>query len=438
MAGFLGMRGTGDWATDQRPKNWREMILRLYPNGQAPLTAMMSKMKTETVNDPEFYWWTKSLPNQAGAVTGTYTDSGLSVAYTSGGLSGDFLFIKMSAATISEIRIGHQVLLRDASDLDVDVVAKVVDRDVNGASSYAKVKLLEDDDNSANGDLSDADRVLVIGNVNSEGSASPDPISYDPTKWHNYTQIFKTPLEITGTAIETKLRTNPQAYQELKREILELHSIEMEKAFLWSVPTESTGDNGKKERTTLGIIPAIKGGYTGQGGSAGTTSYYPSESSWSGETWLQGGEDWLDTQLEAIFRYGKQQKLAICGDQALMAINKLIKNSGDHSFTPTTAAYGIKVREWHTPLGTINLMTHPLFNYETTNRKSMVIIEPENLRYRPIKNRDTKFYKDDLKKNTGWTMRDGLKEEFRTEAGLEYHFPIAWGYLTGLGDDNTA
>lgn len=52
--GFLGMRGTGDWVTAQRPKNYREFLLFLYPNGQLPLTAMMSKMKSESVDDPEF------------------------------------------------------------------------------------------------------------------------------------------------------------------------------------------------------------------------------------------------------------------------------------------------------------------------------------------------------------------------------------------------
>jgi len=52
--GFLGMRGTGDWVTDARPKNYRETMLFLYPNGDLPLTAMMSKMKNEKVDDPEF------------------------------------------------------------------------------------------------------------------------------------------------------------------------------------------------------------------------------------------------------------------------------------------------------------------------------------------------------------------------------------------------
>ena len=33
---FLGMRGTGDWVDDQRPMNWRENILYLYPNGMTP------------------------------------------------------------------------------------------------------------------------------------------------------------------------------------------------------------------------------------------------------------------------------------------------------------------------------------------------------------------------------------------------------------------
>ena len=35
-----GLRGTGDWATDERPKNFREMILWRNPNGMAPLTAL--------------------------------------------------------------------------------------------------------------------------------------------------------------------------------------------------------------------------------------------------------------------------------------------------------------------------------------------------------------------------------------------------------------
>jgi hypothetical protein len=58
MPAIAGLRGTGtaDWGTDERPKNFREMILWRNPNGSAPLTALMSKMRSESTDDPEFAW----------------------------------------------------------------------------------------------------------------------------------------------------------------------------------------------------------------------------------------------------------------------------------------------------------------------------------------------------------------------------------------------
>lgn len=430
---FLGMRGNGDWVTDQRPKNWRETVLYLYPNGSAPLTAMLSMIGSERTDDPEFNWWTKSLPDQAGTITGLYTDTGLSVAYTSGGVLGDTIYVKMALADVGQFRVGHQVLLRDSSDLTVDVVGKVTARVDNGASSYVAVLLLEADDNSTTYDLSDADRIMVIGNINAEGAGMPDAIAYDPTKWYNYTQIFRTPLEITRTAALTRLRTGDQK-KEAKREALEMHSIEMEKNLLFSLPTERVGDNGKPERTTLGLINAIKGGYTGHGGAAGTVNNFTTDTDYTGETWLSKGEDWLDEQLEIIFRYGDNEKMCLCGNAVLLGINRLVKAGGNFDFTPMTASYGINVLKWVTPFGTIFLKSHPLFNTEPTLRGTGIIFEPRNLKSRIIT--DTTFYDDDLKKNTGYTRRDGTKEEYLTEMGLEYHHPVGWGYLTGFNQDN--
>ena len=49
---FLGMRGTGDWVTNQRPENWRQQFFKLYPNGDAPLTAILSMLDEEPTDDP--------------------------------------------------------------------------------------------------------------------------------------------------------------------------------------------------------------------------------------------------------------------------------------------------------------------------------------------------------------------------------------------------
>lgn len=425
MAGFLGMRGTGDWATDQRPYNWRDVILRLYPNGDAPLTAIMAKMKSEKTDDPLFNWWTKGLPTQRAAITDIYSDAALSSAYASGATAGSVVYASMTAAYASHFRIGHQVLFRYSSDYRYDINAKVIAVLSNGASSYVGCKLLQADSSTY---LASCDTLLVIGNINSEGAPMPDAITYDPTKLYGYTQIFRTPLEITRTARKTRLRTG-DAYKEMKREALELHSIEMEKAFLFGYPTENTGDNGKKERTTAGIVYWINN-YSGI-----TSSFVTDTSIATGKTWNSGGEEWLDYYLEQIFRYGSEDRLAFCGSGVLLAINKLVKQGGNYTFTPKTGSYGIKVMEWVTPFGTINLKRHPLFSYEATNANSMLIIAPEQLVYRYID--DTTFYDDPEKKNTGYTRRDGTKEEFLTECGLELHHPSMFGWLHGFGDDNT-
>ena len=432
---FLGMVGTGDWATDQRPYAWDNALMRIYPNGTAPLTAIMSMMKAERATDYQFHWWTKTLAQQAGAVTGVYTDVTLSTAYVSGGVAGDTVFVKMAAALVSEIRAGHQVLLMDASDDTMRVVGKVTARQANGASSYVAVELLEADDNSSSGDLSDCDRIMVIGNINAQGAAMPDAISYNPDKWYNFTQIFRTPLEITRTARLTTLRTG-DAYTEMKREALELHGLEREKAYLFGIPTEGTGDNGKPVTTTLGLIPAIIGGQTGQlSGAAGTVKNFTTDTAFSGKTWLQGGEDFLDTYLEQIFRYGDSEKMALCGNLALQGINKIVKTGGDYSYTPMTADYGININRWTTPFGSIYFKTHPLFNQEASFRRSMVIFEPRNIKRMYLT--QTTFYDDPEKKNTGYTRRDGTKEEFLTEDGFKYFGIHGWGYLTGIGSDNS-
>ena len=425
---FLGMRGTGDWATDERPLNWRQGILRLYPNGAAPLTGLLSKMGSERVNDPQFHWWTKTLAAQGGAVTGVFTNAGLSNAYVSGGVVGDTVYFKMAELVSSEFREGHQVLLRDADHIDVDVNGKVTAVVKNGASSYIAVKLLEADDNGASTDLSDCDTALIIGNINAEGAPIPSSLVYDPTKWFNYTQIFRNSLEITRTARRTMLRTE-DSYKEAKRESLEYHSIEMEKAFLFGIRSENTGVNGKPERTTMGLIPATKAG------APNNTSDFTLSAAYSGQLWLEGGENWLDSMLEVIFRYGSMEKMAFIGSAALLGINRLAKSSGQIQLTPMTVSYGLKVMEWITPFGVIYLKTHPLFSYEATTRNAMIVFEPMNLKYRFID--DTTFMSaPDNEVDSSHERFDGTMEEWLTECGLEYHHPTTFGWLTGIGNNN--
>ena len=434
---FLGMRGTGDWVANEVPEDWREAILYLYPNGDAPLTAILSKIDSEETESDTFHWWTQALSRWGGSFTAgeLYTDALLSSVYTSGGVQGDTVYIKLAEAVADMFRVGHQALIRDASDLDVDVNGKVTAVVKAGAVSYVAVKLLEADNNSSNGDLSDADTVLVIGNINAQGAFTPDSISLDPVEFSNFTQIFRDPLSLTRTARKTRYRTGDK-YRKMKREALEMHAVNMEKAFFWGVKSSSTGSNNKPEKTMDGIVRMIRTN------ASGNVSNWKLDADFGGQTWLQGGESWLNTQLETIFRNGGSEKIAFCGSGFLKAINDLALNGAHINITPESVSYGIKVRQWLTPYGTLFLKLHPLFSHETTNRSSAVIVEPRLLTFRYID--DTMFFgEENMMKNnrssagSGKRM-DGTEEEYLTEAGLEYHHPEAFGYLFGVGVTNTA
>lgn len=412
---FLGMRATNDFTVEgQRPKNWRETLLRLYPNGKAPLTALTALMKTESTDDPEYNWFCKVLPTQAGILTGMYTNAGLTTEVNATGTAGTTYYAKLSELEAKQFMPSHTVLIRSESTTSFDTVAIVEDVTLAGANSYLKVKLLED----SHGVLSidNVDRVLIIGSANAEGAMIGQAIAYDPYKVHNYTQIFRNALEITRTADKTRLRTG-DAYKEAKREALELHSIEMEKAFIFGVPSENIGANGKPLRTTGGLIWAIKN-------HGGLVDSFPDAS-----TWMDDGLDWLDEKFMQLFRYGETDKLAFVGDGALMAINKLARKYGTWNYTVTTKQFGIQVAELICPFGSLTMKTHPLFSHEPTNQNSMLIFEPKNVKYRYIT--DTTFHKDD--EEHGHNRYDGKKEEYLTEAGLEYHFPQGWAWLNNVG-----
>jgi len=429
MSFFLGMRGTNDWTADQRPNSWRDQILYLYPDGDAPLTAMLSKLKSEKTDSPEFYWWTKTLSSVGVDVLGIYTDAVMTVAYAGGGATGNTVYVNLSAADVVRFRPGHQVLFRYSSDSTLDLVGKVTSRNENGANSSIGVLLLEDDDNSTQGkDLSDVDRLLVIGNINSEGAEMPQSVAQDPIKMYNFTQIWRTPLELTRTALRTRLRTGEQ-YQQAKAEALEQHSIEMEMSMLFGIRTERTGDNGKPERTTMGLIPGVRSG------APGNILDYRLDSDYSADTWITSGEVWLDDAFRRLSLYGSMdRKVCFCGAGALHGIMRLAKNGGQINLQPGDMGYGIKTMEWITPFGSLQLKTHPLFNHEETLQNAMLFFEPKNLNQQVID--DTDFYGDGEKQNTGHNRIDGIKEEYLTELGLEYHFPETMGILYGVGQDN--
>lgn len=434
--GFLGMRVTGSWPENVQPENYRQMLMLFNPNGMAPLLAVQSFLKQEKTDDPTIHWYTKTLATQR--ATGTagsfvYTDSLLSSAYTSGGVAGTVVFVKTSLAQCKHFRAGHTVMLRLSTDYRYDCRGIVNDVSHNGASSYVSVTLREADPIS--GGLALVDTILVIGNSNAEAGSAPSAISYDPAPFDNKCQIFWTTLEISRRMLNTKLRAF-DAYQELRREAMQYHGLEMERSLIHGKKFDGTGTNGKPQTEMDGYRSFIT-----TNAAANVKDFMnTTDTAYAGKTWLQAGAEFLDEMVYVASDFGKAgtnvERLGLCGRDALRGVNRLARHLGWKVLDQMTTKFGMKVTRWETPLLDVYLKTTASFSFEPTDLNTVMLIDPKLFVGRVLT--DTRFLPDKTYDSGGFTAIDGKKEGWLTDMSFEIHNPLAGSIMYNVGKDNTA
>ena len=376
------------------------MILWRQPNGMAPLTALMSKMKKETTDDPEFSWYEEELaPIRITVNYSTNYTAGATTLVVDGGdaldlVAGDLLLVEGAEGTTYPDEIITVSSVTNSTTI-------VVTRGSAGSTAAA---------------INDNVYLTKIGNAYAEGTTSPTATTRNPTKLTNYCQIFKTAYELTNTAKETNLRTGDAKQNDKKRRMFD-HSVALEMAFLFGkAKGDATGANGKPLRYTGGLLNFLVTGATGRVDAA---------TAMVGST---GINTLLDT-IYPIFDYNTasgagDERIVFAGNGALNAINKACKAAGDVNFGEVVKVYGMNLTKLVTPQGTLYFKSHPLMNVNTRFTNSMFIIDPTAIKYRPLRNRDTKFM-DNIQANDA----DTNKGMWLTEAGVEFNHMKTMMYL---------
>jgi hypothetical protein len=393
MTFFAGLRGTGSFGTDERPKSFREMILWLNPNGTAPLFALTSKAKMEAVNDPEFSWWEETNGILRLHVNGALISTDTTLVVDADALQlipGDILYVEPATEVAA---YGGEMIRVTAIASDTSCT---IQRGVAGTSAAA---------------ISDDGYLTRIGNAQSEGNTSTTSSSTNPTKIKNYTQIFKTPYQITKTALVPDYRTGDPRKNEQKRKSFQ-HAEKIEEALLWGKAYETTdASNGSMPlRYTQGLRDFVSTHRT-------VFTVTPTE----------------DTFLDAVypvFDYDAggagNERIIFAGNVAINMLNKLAKNAttSQVNFDGVVEFYGMRLQRWIIPQGTLYLKSHPLLNVHPIYQASMFVVNPAGIIYRPLKGRDTKLEKD-IQPNDA----DYIKDQWITECGFEFHFEKTMAYL---------
>ncbi len=398
MTAVAGLRGSGDWATDERPKDFREMILWRNPNGNAPIFALSSKGAKDTPADPEFSWWDETLGHlrfQINGVMNTTTttdfvidsaDPSTSAPANDWGeadhlVPGDLLLVEKTETSSYD----NEIIMVSAITDSQNFSAK---RGQAGTTAAA---------------IPDNSYLTKIGNAFSEGSSKAAAASRNPTKYTNYCQIFKTTYEATKTAAKIRnLRTGNLLKNEKLRKSFD-HSRDIEMSYLFGVASETTGANGKPLRFMGGLrhfIPAAR-----------QTVFTTSPT--------------ITTFLNAVypvFDYDTpagDQRILMCGNGMLNNINLLAKSDGQIQFDQVVKMYGMNLRRYILPQGELYIKSHPLMNMHGRWSNSGLVLDMSSIRHRPFRETTT----EDNIQTPGDDTHEG---QWVSEIGLE----VRYGGLT--------
>ncbi len=256
------------------------------------------------------------------------------------------------------------------------------------------------------------DNVLIIGNVNEEGSGTRTVLTTTEVKITNYCQIIKTPWEITGSLDATALYGGPDAAYQAKKMAAQ-HAFEQERAFLFGTKRSTTAPAGisstaRALRATGGIFYWLTTNKVAVGGTLTHSS--------------------MESLAQKVFRFNTTgEALLLCGRTVMSQIDNIAEARIET--VPAADTYGVKMRRYVTGHGDFMIKIHDLLINDYAGVG--IAVDMSNIQKRFTVNHEGK--RDALlRMNIQSPDADSQKAEYLSEVGLHVHREKAHGLLTGV------
>lgn len=354
--------------------------IALLEPSKTPFLTLMSKINKKTAHNTEFNWLEDELQGRWDAVN---LAAGYDAAATEITVDTGTVF---SAGDIVKVpRTGEALLVTAVATNKLTVV--------RGYGVTAAAAIVDDDP------------LVVIGQTFLEGGLSATPKSVLTVTKSNYTQIFKTAIKVTKTQEATKLYGgSDRAYQRKKKAIE--HAIDISRtAWFGEKKQEISGETVR--RTTAGVISLLGSSVPTYDASGSLTE-----------------KNFEKLFMEQAFQYGSKTKVLFAAPRVISVINSWGKEK--MQVDNQSKEYGLAIMRYESAHGTLKIVREPLFE-GTVYGKMGVVLDLENVKYRPLNGRDTK-----METNIQAPDEDSYKDQLITEAGFEVQLPKTHAILKGV------
>lgn len=392
MANTTGYRDTATVESTILARDIRAGILTYDPD-VTPFLVLSSKLNggsAETVN-PKFEWYEED--REVRRDTSTTTGTGTTLAVTDGTLwNPEEVWVNT--------RTGEGFRVVSISTNNVTVV-----RNLAGAGAVP---------------CNSGDEYLKIGVSKMEGDTSVIAHSGNPTQKFNYTQIFERTASETRTAKNTANYTTPGDWERRRQRMIYEYKLDKEAAYLWGVAAARDTTGTHPRTLTRGIRSTIATNVKNFSGTMTEAEFFDA--------------------FDAAFRYSSpgNTKFGLAGRTPVSVIGGFPRGKLE-VIDPNPDTYGLSTMKYRHQHGTLNLMTHNLFNdspgangvagYST----EIIIVDMGSggnslVRERYLTNSDT-MINENIQEND----RDGRKDNVISESGLQTGLEKQHALWQGIG-----
>lgn len=383
--------------TELNKRSFAATMLRLFPDGAAPIFALTSQTGRSRAVSSTHGYFTKTLvfasaqlDNAAGNLS---TDLTLTIDANTSLVANMVLYVP---------RTKENMRIASVTSTTVIVVTRAFGRVAAAA-------------------LLDNEPMVVVGSAFPEGSARPTARGLTTVFVSNFTQIFRNAWAVTDTARASATEMGFTNIAESRKDCALLHSVEIESAILFGqAKMDTTG--AQPLHATQGIIDAIE-------------QYAPANVTTAGAT---TNMTQLETALEPSWKFShdlgdSRQRVAFGGSTAMKVFNQIARLNGTVQIMPMQNTFGFRFKTFEFYKGTLNLIEHPLLNGIPGMSKLMITVDMPALKLAYMEGRDTRaeeFGGSSSNNNANGVDADG--GSLTTEFAVELLNPAGCGIIYNL------
>jgi hypothetical protein len=393
MAILGGMFNTTQNPVELNQRSFSETILRLFPNGSAPMFALTSQSGKSKAKASTHGYFSKTMSFNRITLTAASlaASTNLQIASTAG-------------------MVGSMVMFNTRTRENVRVTAVVDGSNLTVVRGFGRVA-------AANMNIGDV--LIQVGTAFEEGSNRPPARRLQTTYVPNYTQIFRNAWALTDTARASLSEAGYSNITEDKKECSMFHSVDIESAIIWGqAKMDTTGST--PIHSTQGVLDAIEQYAGANSNTAAATTNYSQ----------------LVSLVEPAFEYSTdmsnpKDRVAFCDKTALKVLNDVGRKSGQVQINNAQTSFGMRFTQFNFYKGTINLIEHPLLN-GLQQSGMMLVMDMAALKLAYMEGRDTK---PESYGETGKIVENGIDAvggSLTTECAVELINPFACAVVDGL------